>query len=89
MALYEMRTYTLHVGPMGETTKHYQERCYPALKKGGFDKHLVGYFRYRHALPARAHMELTAVRFGHAYAATRISWRASCPSSGHSSFQWR
>jgi hypothetical protein len=44
MALYEMRTYTLHVGKMREVTTLYQEQGFPALKKGGFDKYLVGYF---------------------------------------------
>src|SRR5437867_1452438 len=44
MALYEMRTYTLHVGKMREATKLYQELGFPAIQKGGFDKHLVGYF---------------------------------------------
>jgi hypothetical protein len=44
MSLYEMRTYTLHPGKMGEATKHYHELGYPALTRGGFDKYLVGYF---------------------------------------------
>jgi hypothetical protein len=44
MALYEMRTYTLFVGKMREATTHYQELGFPALKKGAYDKHLVGYF---------------------------------------------
>lgn len=44
MALYEMRTYTLQVGKMGEAQKLYVELGFPALKKGGHDKHLVGYF---------------------------------------------
>jgi hypothetical protein len=44
MALYEMRTYTMHPGKMAEATKHYQEICYPVLQRGGFDKYLVGYF---------------------------------------------
>ena len=34
MALYEMRTYTLYVGKMGEATKLYQELGFPALQKG-------------------------------------------------------
>ena len=34
MALYEMRTYTLYVGKMGEAVKLYTELGYPALKKG-------------------------------------------------------
>jgi hypothetical protein len=45
MALYELRTYTLYVGKMGEATKLYQEFGFPALRKGGHDKHLVGYFQ--------------------------------------------
>ena len=45
MALYEMRTYTLHVGKMGEAVKLYTEFGYPALKKGGHDAKLVGYFQ--------------------------------------------
>ena len=44
MALYEMRTYTLYVGKMGEAQKLYTELGFPALKKGGHDKNLVGYF---------------------------------------------
>ena len=43
--LYEMRTYTLHVGKMGEAVKLYTELGFPAIKKGGHDKHLVGYFQ--------------------------------------------
>ena len=42
MALYELRTYTLYVGKMGEAQKLYQEIGWPALQKRG-DK-LVGYF---------------------------------------------
>jgi hypothetical protein len=45
MALYELRTYTLCVGKMAEATKLYQELGFPALKKGGHDKKLVGYFQ--------------------------------------------
>ena len=45
MALYELRTYTLYVGKMAEATKLYQELGFPALKKGGRDKKLVGYFQ--------------------------------------------
>ena len=44
MALYEMRTYTLYVGKMAEAQKLYTELGFPALKKGGHDKNLVGYF---------------------------------------------
>jgi hypothetical protein len=45
MALYELRTYTLHVGKMAEAVKLYQELGFPALQKGGQDKKLVGYFQ--------------------------------------------
>jgi hypothetical protein len=31
MAIYEMRTYTLYVGKMGEAVKQYTEFGYPAL----------------------------------------------------------
>jgi catechol 2,3-dioxygenase-like lactoylglutathione lyase family enzyme len=44
MALYEMRTYTLYVGKMAEAQKLYTDLGFPALKKGGHDKNLVGYF---------------------------------------------
>lgn len=45
MALYELRTYTLYVGKMAEVAKLYSELGWPALKKGGFDRNLVGYFQ--------------------------------------------
>ena len=45
MSLYEMRTYTLQVGKMGEATELYQKFGFPALQKGDHDKHLVGYFQ--------------------------------------------
>ena len=45
MALYELRTYTLHVGKMAEGVKLYQEFGFPALEKGGHDAKLVGYFQ--------------------------------------------
>ena len=45
MALYELRTYTLYVGNMAEATKLYQELGFPALKKGGHDNKLLGYFQ--------------------------------------------
>ena len=45
MALYELRTYTLHVGKMAEAVKLYQEIGFPALQKGGQDKKLVGDFQ--------------------------------------------
>ena len=41
MTVYEMRTYTLHVGKMGEAVKLYTEFGYPALQKGGQDVNLV------------------------------------------------
>ena len=34
MALYELRTYTLHVGKMAEAVKLYQEIGFAALQKG-------------------------------------------------------
>ena len=45
MAVYEMRTYTLYVGKMGEAVKLYTELGYPALQRGGYDAKLVGYFQ--------------------------------------------
>ena len=45
MAIYEMRTYTLYVGKMGEVVKLYTEFGYPALKKAGHDKKLLDYFQ--------------------------------------------
>ena len=45
MALYELRTYTLHVGKMAEAVRLYQELGFPALAKGGHDSKLVGYFQ--------------------------------------------
>src|SRR2546427_6834509 len=45
MTVYEMRTYTLHVGKMAEAVKLYTELGYPALQKGGQDKKLIGYFQ--------------------------------------------
>ena len=45
MTVYEMRTYTLHVGKMTEAVKLYTELGYPALQKGGQDKKLIGYFQ--------------------------------------------
>ena len=44
MALSEMRTYTLYVGKMAEAQKLYTELGFPALKNGGHDKNLLGYF---------------------------------------------
>lgn len=45
MAIYELRTYSLYVGKMGEAVKLYTELGFPALQNGGFDKNLVGYFQ--------------------------------------------
>jgi NIPSNAP len=45
MTVYEMRTYTLHVGKMAEAVKLYTQFGYPALQKGGHDKKLIGYFQ--------------------------------------------
>ena len=45
MAIYELRTYSLYVGKMGEAVKLYTELGFPALQKGSFDKNLVGYFQ--------------------------------------------
>ena len=44
MPIYEMRTYTLQVGKMGEATKLYTELGYPALKAAKLDANLVGFF---------------------------------------------
>ena len=45
MAIYELRAYTPHVGKMPEAVRLYQEHGFPALKKGGHDANLVGYFQ--------------------------------------------
>lgn len=45
MTVYELRTYTLQVGKMGEAVRLYQEFGYPALHRGGHDRKLVGYFQ--------------------------------------------
>jgi NIPSNAP len=45
MTIYELRTYTLHVGKMAEAVKLYTQFGYPALQKGGHDKKLIGYFQ--------------------------------------------
>src|SRR5262249_39982537 len=44
MALYEMRTYTLYGGKMAEAHKLYTVLGFPALKKCGHDKNLLGYY---------------------------------------------
>lgn len=45
IALYELRTYTLHVGKMAGAVKLFQEVGFPALQKGGQDQKLVEYFQ--------------------------------------------
>ena len=42
MALYELRTYTLYVGKLGEAIEIYKAKGWPVLQK--HEKHLVGYF---------------------------------------------
>ncbi len=42
MALYELRTYTLHVGKLGEAIELYSKEGWPALEK--HQKYLIGYF---------------------------------------------
>ena len=42
MALYELRTYTLYVGKMGDAQNLYREKGWPALQRYGAK--LVGYF---------------------------------------------
>ena len=44
MIIYEVRTYTLHVGKMAEAVKLYTEIGFPVLQKSGLAKKLVGYF---------------------------------------------
>lgn len=44
MAIYELRTYDIVVGKMGEVTALYQREGFPALQAGGFDANLLGYF---------------------------------------------
>jgi len=44
VTLYELRTYTLHVGKTSEVVKLYSEVFFPAIVKGGQDKKLIGYF---------------------------------------------
>ena len=45
MKVYELRTYSLHVGKMKEAVKLYSEIGYPILEKSGLAKKLVGYFQ--------------------------------------------
>jgi hypothetical protein len=83
MALYEMRTYTLHVGKMAEAVKLYQEIGFPALQKGGQDKKLVGYFQSDTGTINQLHifgssmMTPTVARIGQPCSRTRISLKAS------------
>ena len=44
MALYELRTYQVYVGKMKDAVAAYQDYGWPAIKGGGVDKKLVGYF---------------------------------------------
>ena len=79
MALYELRTYTLRVGAMAEAVKLYQELGFPALHKGGHDKHLVGYFQADTgrstslSICGSSRTTPTGVRIGRPYLRTRIS----------------
>ena len=83
MALYELRTYTLHVGKMAEAVKLYQEIGFPALQKGGQDKKLVGYFqsdtgRSTHSyISGSSMMTPTVAPIGPLCSRTKISLRAS------------
>ncbi len=43
MAIYELRTYTFHVGKLAEAVELYKRHGWPALEKDFGDK-LVGYF---------------------------------------------
>lgn len=42
MALYELRTYTLYVGKLGEVTELYKAEGWPSLEK--YQDKIVGYF---------------------------------------------
>jgi len=66
MTVYEMRTYTLHVGKMAEAVKLYTEFGYPALQKGGQDKKLIGYFavKFRPLVASQEVKLLTAAPWG-------------------------
>ena len=44
MAIYELRTYQVVVGKMKDAIEAYSSKGWPALKKNGYDKKLVGYF---------------------------------------------
>ena len=78
MTVYEMRTYTLHVGKMAEAVKLYTEFGYPALQKGGQDKKLIGYFQAdTGTINQLVHLWKTTMptvaRTGLRYSPTRIS----------------
>jgi hypothetical protein len=89
MALYELRTYTLYVGKMAEATKLYQELGFPALKKGSYDKKLVGYFQadtgtINQLVPSGSLMTTpTGGSTGQGSSPARTSWKALPRSSGH------
>ena len=88
MALYELRTYTLYIGKMAEATKLYQELGFPALKKGGHDKKLVGYFGPTLARSTNSSISgslMTTPTGGstrQGSSPTRTSWKALPRSSG-------
>lgn len=44
MAIYELRTYQLYTGKLGEAVELYKTIGWPALEKGGHGDKLVGYF---------------------------------------------
>ena len=44
MAVFELRTYQVVVGKMKDALSAYNNKGWPALQKGGYDKKLVGYF---------------------------------------------
>jgi len=72
MTVYEMRTYTLHVGKMAEAVKLYTEFGYPALQKGGQDKKLIG----DSSICGSSTTTPTVARTGLRYLPTRISSKA-------------
>lgn len=45
MPLYELRTYTLQVGKMGDGAKLFQDLGMPLLTRRGYDKQFVGFFQ--------------------------------------------
>jgi len=95
MAIYELRTYSLYVGKMGEATKLYQELGFPALEKGGHDAKLVGYFQAdtgminQSCICGSSTTTPIAESTGQGSTPTRTLWRASRPSSGRSSCRRR